>query len=90
MTVRDVLEIKKAKSAKSPVDRYSEIYNMNHKQRGVAIIFNHIHFKNMPERFGAQLDSSNLASTLMQLGFEVQVYLDPPLRTISTVLQSSE
>ncbi|CAK9798525.1 unnamed protein product [Anthophora plagiata] len=86
---KDVYEIKKSKSAKSPVDRYSEVYNMNHKQRGIAIIFNHIHFKNMAERNGAQKDSSNLASTLMQLGFDVRVYLDPPLRTISTVLQST-
>ncbi|KOC64156.1 Caspase-1, partial [Habropoda laboriosa] len=71
------------------IDRDSEVYDMNHKRRGVAIIFNHIHFKKLATRKNADKDSSELASALRNLGFEVRVYIDPNLKTISSVLQTS-
>jgi hypothetical protein len=62
-----------------PVDRDSETYNMNHKQRGLAIIFNHKTFdKNLDLgiRNGTDVDRDNLVKTLEELDFEVQVHND--------------
>ncbi|XP_029452489.1 caspase-6 isoform X2 [Rhinatrema bivittatum] len=52
----------------------AEEYNMNHKRRGVALIFNHewFHwFLTMPERRGTNADRENLIRRLRELGFEV-------------------
>ncbi len=65
--------------AKMPVDRDSETYNMNHKRRGLAIIFNHKTFdKNLGLgiRNGTDVDRDNLVKTLEELDFEVQVHND--------------
>ncbi len=62
-----------------PVDRDSETYNMNHKRRGLAIIFNHKSFdKNLGLgiRNGTDVDRDNLSKTLKQLGFDVEAYND--------------
>lgn len=68
----------------------SETYNMNHKRRGVAIIFNHIHFRKMAVRNGGEYDSKNLAETLLEIGFDVRVYIDPSLAEIFTALNTSK
>merc|ERR1712080_126956 len=54
---------------KLPVDRRE--YNMNHKRRGRAIIFNHQTFNNKPSilRKGTNTDQENLNNTLSKLGF---------------------
>ncbi|XP_076686886.1 caspase-1-like [Andrena cerasifolii] len=67
----------------------SEVYKMNHKRRGVALIFNHVYFKKMPARTGSIKDCSDLQNVLQALDFEVQVYTDPTTRTIGTVLKST-
>uniref|UniRef100_U5ERQ7 Putative caspase n=1 Tax=Corethrella appendiculata TaxID=1370023 RepID=U5ERQ7_9DIPT len=46
-------------------------YLMNHKERGVALIFNHFEYDNekIPKRHGTQADEENIKSTLLKLGF---------------------
>jgi caspase-like apoptosis-related cysteine protease len=59
-----------------PVDRNSAYYNMNHKRKGMAIIFNHEYFDyGWPERRdGTNVDRDKLKLTLMDLGFQVIVH----------------
>lgn len=59
-----------------PVDRNSAYYNMNHKKRGMAIIFNHEYFEihSLKQRNGTNVDRDNLKHTLSGLGFQVTVY----------------
>ncbi|XP_028598953.1 caspase-6 [Podarcis muralis] len=54
-------------------------YNMNHKRRGLALIFNHERFfwhLTLPERRGTQADRDNLKRSLTELGFEVKCFDD--------------
>ncbi|XP_055972831.1 caspase-6-like [Sorex fumeus] len=56
-----------------------EKYKMNHKRRGVALIFNHERFYwylGMPDRRGTCADRENLRRRLLELGFEVKCYDD--------------
>ncbi|CAL7951454.1 unnamed protein product [Xylocopa violacea] len=62
---------------------------MNHKQRGVAIIFNHERIKKMTPRWGSKKDVIELEDTFKTMGFAVRVYQDPTLESISKILQSS-
>lgn len=53
----------------------AEQYKMNHRRRGVALIFNHEHFYwqlMLPERRGTSADRHNLKRSLTDLGFEVR------------------
>lgn len=79
-----------ATSVTSRIERDSEFYDMTHARRGIAVIFNHIHFTNMATRSGTVKDCKNLGEALANLGFEVRVYNDPTLKTISSVLKSGE
>jgi caspase-like apoptosis-related cysteine protease len=58
------------------VDRNSAYYNMNHKRRGMAIIFNNEYFDNhsLKRRNGTNVDRDNLESTMQHLGFKVAVH----------------
>jgi caspase-like apoptosis-related cysteine protease len=49
---------------------------MNHKRRGMAIIFNHEFFDihSLKHRNGTNVDRDNLKLALMDLGFEVMVH----------------
>lgn len=53
-------------------------YNMNHQNRGVALIFNHEHFHidGLKSRSGTHKDCEALESHLKKLGFEVHVFKD--------------
>ncbi|XP_064552626.1 caspase-like [Drosophila montana] len=59
-------------------DRDATEYNMQHKNRGMAIIFNHEHFEvpTLNSRAGTNADCANLSRVLKQLGFDVSVYKD--------------
>lgn len=61
-----------------PVDRYASDYNMNHRKRGLALVFNHEYFDipQLKARTGTNVDCENLASTLKYLDFDVKVYKD--------------
>ena len=58
-----------------PVEKDAEEYNMNHKRRGKAVIFNHDEFQNKTlHRAGTAVDVSILKETYKALGFEVVVH----------------
>lgn len=61
-----------------PVDRFGTEYNMNHKRRGYALIFNHEHFDipSLKSRSGTSADCENLFDTLQGLSFDVKVFKD--------------
>ncbi|KAM7360114.1 death related ICE-like caspase [Cochliomyia hominivorax] len=61
-----------------PTDRHAVEYNMRHKNRGLALIFNHEHFmvSTLKSRSGTNVDCDNLARCLKQLDFDVRVYKD--------------
>jgi len=71
---------------KLPVDRRE--YNMNHKRRGRAIIFNHQTFNNKPSilRKGTNTDQENLNNTLSKLGFQVEIHEDKEFDDIKQIL----
>lgn len=55
----------------------AEEYKMDHKKRGVALIFNQEHFYwhlMLPERRGTNVDRDNLARRFSELGFEVKCF----------------
>lgn len=58
----------------SPLIQY--YYKMNHKNRGIALIFNQEIFYdfNMSPRKGTNVDRDRLQKTFAGLGFDVQVY----------------
>ncbi|EDW81183.2 uncharacterized protein Dwil_GK11926 [Drosophila willistoni] len=64
--------------AKMTTERHAAEYNMKHKQRGMALIFNHEHFDvpTLKSRAGTNVDCDNLTRVLKQLDFEVTVYKD--------------
>ncbi|KAL7728221.1 hypothetical protein ACLKA6_005637 [Drosophila palustris] len=68
------------KEYNSPVpDRHAAEYNMNHRNRGKAIIFNHKEFDKSTKlsiRHGTDVDCANLERMLKQLDFEVTAYKD--------------
>ncbi|XP_040823211.1 caspase-6-like [Ochotona curzoniae] len=54
-----------------------EEYKMDHKRRGIALIFNHNEFYwklNMRQRRGSHLDKEGLIRRLEELGFEVECF----------------
>merc|ERR1712071_549788 len=62
-----------------PIDRDSEIYNMNHLKRGKALIFNHENFNpnlELKARLGSAKDRDNLYMRLRDLDFEVSFFND--------------
>ncbi|KAK2580025.1 hypothetical protein KPH14_012314 [Odynerus spinipes] len=67
----------------------SETYNMNHKRRGIALIFNNVLFSKMAYRTGSNKDCNDLATALMNLDFEVRIYTDSTTTTISKVLRNA-
>lgn len=60
------------------VERYAKEYNMTHKNRGIALIFNHEHFDSysLKSRAGTNVDAENLFQTLVGLNFEVRIRKD--------------
>ncbi|KAH0947437.1 hypothetical protein HN011_005085, partial [Eciton burchellii] len=70
------------------IDPDAEEYDMNHKRRGVALILNHVNFESMATRKGSVMDSLNLKASLGKLGFDVRIYTDPTIKTITATLQA--
>ena len=54
------------------------MYDMNHKERGHAFIFNMYEFgdTDYSKRLGSEKDVTRLAAQLRELGFKVTVYTD--------------
>ncbi|XP_073691609.1 caspase-6-like [Garra rufa] len=56
-----------------------EEYKMDHKRRGMALIFNHDHFHwqlMLNSRSGTEADKNNLVGRFQELGYEVKAYDD--------------
>ncbi|XP_017024563.1 caspase-1 [Drosophila kikkawai] len=70
--------------ARMPVERYASEYNMNHKNRGLALIFNHEFFEipSLKPRAGTNVDAQELKKTFKSLGFDATVHKDCKLRDI--------
>lgn len=77
--------------ARMPVDRNAPYYNMAHKQRGMAIIFNHEHFDihSLKSRTGTHVDSDNLAKVLKNLGFRVTVLNNLKAKDVNKYIQQT-
>lgn len=72
-----------------PIDYY---YKMDHKHRGIALIFNHETFYDfdMPTRRGTHVDRDRLENTFAGLGFDVRVYDNQTEAQIKSILQEGE
>lgn len=70
-----------------------QTYNMNHENRGTAIIFNHEWFEDInkyPVRNGTNVDCDTLKKTFEMLGFEVKIFNNKKLHEIEEELQKSK
>lgn len=78
--------------ARMPVSHDAMFYNMNHKKRGLAVIFNHEYFEmeKLKPRSGTDVDARNLKAALTNLGFEVIVHQDFKTRRILDEVQKSK
>lgn len=67
-----------------PTERHASQYNMNHKNRGLALIFNHENFDipSLKSRQGTNVDCENLSAALKKLHFQVNTFKDCKLREI--------
>ncbi|XP_066148204.1 caspase-like [Euwallacea fornicatus] len=76
---------------RTPVGQHpdDEFYDMGHKNRGIALIFNHTHFDSImyKERKGTEHDSAALRALLRKLSFHVEVYEDYTLKEIRNSLR---
>lgn len=73
-------------------DLYASEYNMMHKNRGQAIIFNHMNFENPkihPERLGSDLDARKLKKSLENLNFTVTIYKDRSVDEIKAIIDET-
>ncbi|XP_066535526.1 caspase-6-like [Hoplias malabaricus] len=59
-----------------------EEYNMDHKRRGLALIFNQENFSEHAPRRGTDQDKEALTKRFEELGFEVNVYNDEKRKDI--------
>lgn len=73
----------------SSTDKDAWYYNMKHKKRGVAIIFNHQTFEigDLKARNGTEVDCFNLGQSLQKLGFDVTPYTDLTSKEIDDKLE---
>ncbi|XP_046724648.1 caspase-6-like isoform X2 [Silurus meridionalis] len=64
-------------------------YKMNHKRRGLALIFNQKFEKSerLSERRGTDIDRDNLTQRFQELGFEVQSYNDKKVAVMQEKLR---
>ena len=75
-----------------PTSKDAEFYNMNHKKRGKAFVFNHMNFDprlQLIPRKGTNCDRDNLRINLSQLDFDVEVYDDLPFKEIERILENA-
>ena len=71
----------------------AECYNMNHPERGRAIIFNNKRFApstGMGERSGTDVDAENLYMILTEIGFDVVVKHDMTTREMESLLSKGK
>lgn len=75
-----------------PTEKDAQHYNMGHRRRGRAFIFNHMHFDprmQLKQRNGTNCDRDNLRVCLRQLDFDVEVHNDLPFKDIDRILEQA-
>lgn len=68
---------------------YSNFYKMDHENRGIALILNHMYFKDSdmcPTRDGTNKDRDDLMRLFDKFGFQLVVHNDLTYRDICDVL----
>ena len=83
--------LQRASAPPMPTTKDAKFYNMNHRRRGKAFIFNHMTFDEKLQlkiRKGTNCDKDNLRETLMELDFEVTVFDDLSFDKIEGLLES--
>lgn len=80
------LQARMEERLKEPLDLY---YKMNHKNRGLCLIFNHEKFIDMGlgQRKGTQVDRDRLLKTFTDLDFDVRIFDNPGEMEIRAVLK---
>ncbi|XP_011196246.2 caspase-like [Zeugodacus cucurbitae] len=75
-------------TANMATDRDAVEYNMRHKNRGLALIFNHETFdvRTIEPRTGTNVDCENLTKVLKKLDFDVNVFNDCRLNELKQQL----
>lgn len=75
-----------------PTKRYASEYNMNHKKRGMAIIFNQENFDalGLDPRIGSQNDWKRLKKTFENLSFSVEIHHDLTLDEIKREIRKGK
>lgn len=79
-----------ASPVRSQVHANAELYDMNNKRRGIALIFNHVEFKKMAKRNGSKKDCEDICQAFGKLDFDVRVYQDPTVTMVAQALKSSK
>ena len=78
----------------SESDFVADKYNMNHKERGIAIIFNNVNFHKrtqMSTRTGSDVDSQNMYELLSTMGFaEIRTYDDLSVANMKQQINAGE
>lgn len=76
---------------KRKVSDYENFYNMNHKRRGIALIFNTENFKaaDNKKRTGSIKDRDDLAKVLCALEFDVEVFNDLTFKAMEKELKKA-
>lgn len=65
-------------------------YKMDHKKRGLALIFNHEKFDHHRPRVGTHIDRDRLKHTLHSLNFDVRCYEDYRIDQIKNVFETGK
>lgn len=69
--------------------RLEQHYKMDHKNRGMALIFNHEQYDfDIDPRKGTNVDRDRLQDTLQRLRFKVRAYNDLKMNDIMTTLKT--
>lgn len=73
-------------------EKNAAYYKMDHKSRGLALIFNHEFFDvhNLKARTGTDQDRKNLEDVLRKLGFEVIVFQDLKYHEVEHQIKQGE
>lgn len=77
--------------ARMPSGKDDMYYNMKHKKRGIAIIFNHEKFDihTLKTRSGTNVDCEQLKNCLKNLGYTVKVYHDLHFKELNSIVQEA-
>lgn len=77
--------------ARMPTERHAAEYNMKHKNRGIALIFNHENFEipSLKSRSGTEEDCKRLYASLKNLQFDVRIHKDKKLKEMQKIIDDA-